>query len=96
MRQEKTAFRPIRNQVKAYTGTAGELAAAIGAGVKTVRLMATTLCHVKFGNTGMSAATTSDMPLPPNLPEYFNIEGGEQISVIQNAAGGNLYITEMG
>lgn len=92
--RDKTAYRPIRTQSKAYDASA-EIDTAIGQGVKVVRLLATTLCHVNFGPTGASA-TTANMPLQANVPEYFNIEGGEFIQAIKNTTAGTLYVTEMG
>jgi hypothetical protein len=58
-----------------------------------IRLVATTDCHVEI--LASASATTSDMFLPANTVEYFHVKDGERVSVVQNASGGNLYVTTM-
>lgn len=92
----KTTHRPIRTQTVA-TASANANSAAIGAGVKKVRLYATKLCHIVIGDTAaLAVATTSSMPLPADKPEYFDVPPGGFIGVIRNAEDGTLYITECG
>ncbi len=86
-------FKPGTSQVVAYTGTAGTIANAIGSGVNVVRVMLTTAGHIAFGPA--PTATTSDMYLAANVPEYFMVTPGAKISAIQSASGGNLHVTEM-
>ena len=86
----QTHFKPDVSKTVAYTGTAG-VSTAVGLHTNVVRLVASTACFVAFGKT----ATASDMFLPANTPELFTINGGDTISAIQSAAGGNLHITEM-
>ena len=66
-----------------------------------IRIVSTAACHIRFGGAGGgSPATTSDMYMPPNVPEHFEIGDLEDssltvVNVIQNAGGGTLFITEM-
>ena len=90
------ATRPYRigtHQLVAYTGSAGTNANAIGAQTNMVRVVATTACYIKIGNSPTAAAT--DVYLPANSPEYFVITPGMKVSAIQVASGGNLHVTEM-
>jgi hypothetical protein len=64
-------------------------------GVEIVRLVATGNCHVKFGNSTITAGAT-DMYVPTDTPEYFSLGGDTYIAVIQDAAAlGLLFITPM-
>ena len=75
---------------QAFTGTAAT-ASAISADCNVVRLVATEACHYALTGT----ATTSSTYLPSGVMEYIRVGGGETLSVIQNASGGTLFITEM-
>lgn len=83
-------YKPGDSQTVAYTGTAGT-STAIGAYTNVVRVLCTTAAFVRFGGT----ATTAYMYMPAGVAEYFTINGGDTISAIQSASGGNLHITEM-
>jgi hypothetical protein len=61
---------------------------------QVVRLVATSNCYIKFGNV-VAVATSSDVFLPANLPEYFSLRLDQYISVIRDTADGKLYITIM-
>lgn len=87
-------FRYNNTQVVAYTGTAGT-SSAVGSQTYAVKLVATTNCHVKVTQAG-TAATTSDTYIAGNAPaEYVCVSPGDKISVVEDSAGGNLYITEL-
>jgi hypothetical protein len=62
---------------------------------EVVRLYSTTDCHIRFGDFATVAAVATDMFLPKNLPEYFNLRGNRWIAVIQDSAGGTLNIQVM-
>jgi hypothetical protein len=79
-------------QSVAVSGTSAQ-STAISANAGYVRLLATTLCHIRIGSS--PTATTSNMPLPPYVPEYFVCPSGAKIAVIQNSSSGTLYITEV-
>lgn len=74
------------------SGTSAQ-SAAISTTTGYVRLFATTLCHIRMGSN--PTATTSNMPLAPFVPEYFQIVPGQKIAAIQNSSSGTLYITEV-
>ena len=78
--------------VTAYTGTPG-LTAAFAKKV-VARFVATTDCHILFGTA--PTADANDTFLPASTVEYFVINKNDKVSVIQNAAGGNLHISIMG
>lgn len=80
------------HQNVAYTGTAGTIATAIAAGVQKIRVVVTTAAYIKIG--GSPTATTSDVYLPADSPEYFTCASGEKVSAIQVAANGTLHVTE--
>jgi hypothetical protein len=84
---------PLTTQSVAYTGTAGTITNAVSAYINLVRVLVTTAAFIKIDNS--PTATTSDVFLPANTPEYFTIKPGQKVSAIQSAAGGTLYVTEM-
>ena len=74
--------------------SATQAAAAFPNGITAVRLVSTTACHVFIGiPTGTALATHTY--LPANFPEVFGVVAGQKVSVIQDAAGGTLSITEL-
>lgn len=79
-------------QSVAVSGTSAQ-SAVISGNTSYVRLLSTTLCHVRVGSN--PTATTSHMPLPPYVPEYFIVPSGQKVAVIQNASAGTLYLTEV-
>jgi len=56
-----------------------------------VRLYATKNCFIAIGD-GVTADNTA-MFLPAGIVEYFGINAGDWVSVIQATAGGDLYLT---
>lgn len=87
-------FRYNNTQVVAYTATPGT-SSAVGSQTYAVKLVATTACHVKISAAGTAAAAT-DSYIAANAPaEYVCVTPGDKISVIQDASGGNLYVTEL-
>jgi hypothetical protein len=85
---------PVTVQAGAVTttvsigGTHQESAAIVAT---RVRLVATAACYVDFGPTPV--ADNTKMYLPAAVPEYFNFNSGDKISVLQVSGGGTLYIT---
>ena len=77
----------------AYTATAGTISSAVNSRTSIVRIMCTSDCYIAFGSS--PTATTGDMILPANQPEYFTMVGAEKVSAIQVAEGGTLHVTEM-
>lgn len=81
------------HQSVAYTGTAGTIANIVGPYITKVRVVATTAAYIKIGNS--PTATTSDVYMPADSPEYFTITPGQKVSAIQVASGGTLHVTEI-
>ena len=78
-------------QVVAFTTATGNSNVFVS---NVVRVVSTSDCHIASGN-GI-VATTSDALFIANVPEYLEIEGPtHRLSIIQNSAAGNVYITEM-
>ncbi len=85
-------FRPQSNFTVAYTGTAGNIATACPSGVHFVRVAVTTDAHVAIGKTAIAVA--GDMLMKAlDPPEVFQIGEGERVSAIQDASGGDLWVT---
>jgi hypothetical protein len=80
-------------QKVAYTGTAGTISNAFGSQTRLVRVLLSTAGYVVAGITPV--ATTNDMRMSAEVPEYFACRPGEKISAIQDAAAGTMYVTEM-
>jgi hypothetical protein len=81
------------HQNVAYTGTAGTIANAIGAGCYKVRVVVTSAAYIKIAVS--PTATTSDVYIPADAPEYFTCSPGEKVSAVQVSAGGTLHVTEI-
>ncbi len=81
-------IRPGVTQKVAF-GATSAASAAVGAGI--VRLLATADCHVAFGADPTADSTC--LFLTANSPEYFACSTADRVAVIQDMAGGSLYIT---
>jgi hypothetical protein len=66
----------------------------ISAGVKYIRLVATTACSVDISPTATASLTTS-MALAANFPEYFACSGNHNEKVAVIGTTGTLTVTEM-
>lgn len=88
-------LRPVTHQKKAYTGTAGTIDNAIAEGVEIIRVVLTSAGYIAIGAD--PTATTSDVYMPANVPEYFVVSPGGtiKVSAVQAASGGDLHVTEM-
>jgi hypothetical protein len=81
------------HQSAAYTATAGTITTAITDGVNKIRVICTSAAYVKIGNS--PTATSSDVYMAADSPEYFTIKPGMKVSAIQVSAGGTLHVTEI-
>lgn len=86
-------WKPGLTQTKAYTGTAGTIDNAISDGVNVIRVWLSTAGYIAIGKS--PTATTADIPMPANTPEYFIVPMGSKVSAIQASSGGSVYVTEM-
>ena len=59
-----------------------------------VRLVSTTDCHIAFGPAASTTATATSCLLPAMSPEYFWVNPGDVVAVIQDAASGTLNVSE--
>lgn len=61
-----------------------------------VRVVCTAPAWISFGTSPTAIRQDSaSMFMPAGLPEYFWVQLGERLSVIQDATGGFCYITEL-
>lgn len=86
-------YRPSTHQKVTYTGTAGTISNAVGTQSRVVRIVCTSAAYIVFAKT--PTATTSDVYVPADKPEYFTINPGEKVSAVQVSSGGTLHVTEM-
>lgn len=57
-----------------------------------IKVMITTAGFIKIGPS--PTATTADIPMAANVPEFFRFAQGDKVSAIQSASGGNLFVME--
>jgi hypothetical protein len=81
------------HQSVAYTGTAGVITTAFGTGTQKIRVVLTTAGFIKISSS--PTATTSDVYMPADSPEYFTVNPGEKVSAIQLSSNGTLHVTEI-
>lgn len=87
-------FWVARSQKVAYTATAGRIGAALGEGVKAVRVTLSSAGYVALGNSGVTA-TANDSFLPASTPRLYQVRAATHVSAIQDSAGGTLYVDEL-
>ncbi len=80
-------------QAVSFTSTSTAQTTAFVAGVNTVRVIATTQCHLAFGAS--PTATTNSPKLPANVAEYVVVTPGQKIAAIRTTTSGTLYVTEV-
>lgn len=59
-----------------------------------VRLVATVDCFVLIGASPLTVTAANGMFLPAASPEYFWVNPGDIVAVIQSTTAGSLYISE--
>lgn len=87
------AIYPGVSQKKAFNGTSAQ-STAVGISTSIVRLVATEDCHLAFGTNPTAVADGTCMFLPADTECYIGIQPSHKIAVIQDSAGGDLFITE--
>jgi hypothetical protein len=93
MRSQHYLGRPEAGQSVAYTGTHGVISNAVADHIHAVIVWTTTTAHIAVGTA--PAATTSDFPIPANVPIPLRISPGEKVSAIQVDTGGTLFVGEL-
>lgn len=77
-------------------GAASAQSAVFGSQTNEIRVVSTTDCHINIGASPTAAATDNNgFFLPANVVEYFHVNPGQRLAVIQDAAGGTLSVAEM-
>jgi len=61
-----------------------------------VRVVSSSNCWLAFGAAPTATMGAGSTYLPANLPEYFFVNAGEKIAVIQDTVAGTLNIAELG
>jgi len=82
--------RPGKSQVLATSTTSAQSATTFNPETKVVRLVATVATNVDF----LSTAGAATLYLPPNVPEYFWMNGFTHVNAVVASGTGSLYITE--
>jgi len=86
------ALRPRTTHTLSFTGTSQQTP-AFNKNTIVVRVYANQDCFLEFGLN--PTATSSSMPLPAGVVEYFKVQDAEKIAAIQISAAGSLYVTEL-
>lgn len=80
------------SQKLAFTGTSAQ-SSAFNANTSVIQIVATVACFVRTGANPTAVADTCQY-IPPNVPMFIAVNGGDKIAAIQSAGAGNLFITE--
>lgn len=83
------AFAPGTTQTVAYTNVAAATTNAVGS--TFVRIVCTTAAFVAFGTN--PTATTADLFVPANYPEWFPIDPSHKVSIVRLTDSGSAYVT---
>lgn len=79
-----------------YSTTSATTATAFNAQTYVIRLVASTDCWIRFGDSTVTVNTTNGVFVKANwTPEYFSVAPGQYIAAVRDANDGSLYITEM-
>ncbi len=81
-------------QVLSLSATAQSSSAiGVSGSYKQIRVVGTSAFHL---TSALAPTASSASPyFPANIPEIINIAGGNKISVIQDAATGNFFVTQI-
>jgi len=71
------------------------LATVVGSQTRAVLISATSDCHVRIGPATETALATDTLIRSAYPPLVFGCSAGDTVAVIQDAAGGTLYVTEL-
>ena len=82
-------------QKVAYTATAGT-SSAVGTMTRAILVAVTTDAHVRITPSGIAAVAATDMLIKAAYPPVvLGVSPGDKVSVIQDAAGGSLFMVEL-
>ena len=74
-------------------GSASAQSTAFAATAEVIRIVATVACWIQIAAD--PTATTNTTYLPAGVVEYFHVQGGWKIAVLQASAAGTLNVTEI-
>jgi hypothetical protein len=87
--------RPGGSQNVTYIGAGVSFHSTIIENAEIVRIVATTDCHVRFGDVDHPTALVIDMLVRTGQPEYFVLRSAKFIAVVRDSADGILNIQIM-
>lgn len=87
-------LRPTTTHKVSYAGASVKIPASGSISSKIVRVICTSGAYLDSGDSAVTA-DSNDMPINANATEYFYIGDDTNMAVIQQAAGGDCYVTEM-
>ena len=98
--QSLTFLRPVTTHTLEIVSTSTAMTTSFGPHIRMVRVHPTENAFLAIGRSTVSvvastSAITAPVFLPADITEYFLVSPGEFIAVIQDAAAGVVYITEM-
>ena len=91
-------------QTLTATATSAIVTNAFSSQTYLIRVAANTPCHIKVQDSAVATvATTTDVYLPANWPDYFTVSPGQKVATIRattngivTATDGTLWVTEFG
>jgi hypothetical protein len=87
--------RPLGSGMKVTTSGTSAQSAVMPANTQIVRVVCSAASYISF-SADPTADTTTSIYMPAGLVEYFAIEPGEKLAVIQDSAAGTVYVQPMG
>lgn len=88
----KLRLTPRGTAQKVAIGASHAESSAFGATTKVVRLVSDVNCYVAFG--AAPVATSSSLLMIAGVPEFFGVQPGEKVSVLEVSTTGNLSVAE--
>lgn len=92
-REHFQAIIPGTSQRVAIGGVSTQ-SSAFGSLTSIIRVLPTQDCHIKLGSNPTAVANGTSIFLVAAGEYYFGVTGGHKLAVIQDSAGGFIYITE--
>lgn len=79
------------SDVVAYTGTSVQ-SVVVPTSIFDIRVVCTSNAWINIGANPTAAAADNSLYMPAGVVEYFHINPGEKVAVIQDSAGGNMVV----
>lgn len=82
------------SDVVAYVGSSVQ-SAVFGSQTREIRVVCSSNAWINIGQNPTAAATDNNgIYMPANVVEYFHVNPGQRVAVIQDSAGGNMCVAE--